>query len=100
MTKRILLADAAKRPVVLIDIPKRRVDPKGIAGALGTADAVPALPGDDSPVRRYAVRRAPAAESGVQSCRTCIDRQPDRTRNPMLNQDTAATISHVSTAGG
>jgi hypothetical protein len=99
MTRRILFADAAKRPVILVDAPRRRVDPTGIAGALGAAEAVPAPPGGGSPVRRYVVHKAPAAESGGQSRRTCIDRQPDHTRNPMLNQDTTAMISPASTAG-
>jgi hypothetical protein len=99
MTRRILLADAAKRPVVLVDIPRRRVDPNGIAGALGAAEAVPAPPGGGSPVHWYAVRRAPAAEIGGQFRRMGIDRQPDDYRNPMLNQGTAATtISPARTA--
>ena len=63
MTRRILLADAAKRPVVRVDIPKRRVDPKGVADALGAAKAVPAPPGGGSPVHWYALRRALAAET-------------------------------------
>ncbi len=58
MTGRSLLADDAKRRMVLADMPKRRVDPNRVAGALGAAEAMPAPPGCGSPVRWYVARKA------------------------------------------
>jgi hypothetical protein len=58
MSGHAALADAARRRVILADVPKRRLNADGVAEALGAAEAVPAPPGGGSPVHWYAVRRA------------------------------------------
>jgi hypothetical protein len=56
MERRNFLADAARRGVILIDSPKRRLDAAVVATAFGAVEVQPAPPAGGSPICRSAKR--------------------------------------------
>lgn len=61
MARHVVLADSARRQVLLADAPKPRLDAGRIASALGARQIRPAPPGGGSPVCWYAARKATLA---------------------------------------